>query len=213
MADKSAISVWVSDADTQPIPTPSNPNSSRADLLVVTATGLPTTVTSRPAPALIRAGDLRAVMVSEAKIVGYYVLANPEQAIAGPDGRSVRPEWSQALRTSRSNGPGYCRIWDYTPPAADGTACVQHSCQTLKAFSGAPVFVLRDASSDNWAVVGVHVDNSEQASSKDCGDFVGAGEMHAPDQSGLLNGRGGLAAAIPASLMINPTLASRSADH
>ncbi|MFC3071461.1 trypsin-like serine peptidase [Phenylobacterium soli] len=192
LVDRSVSDAPVAPAAVQPLPAPANLRSSRSDILVIEAHGLPQAVRLRAAPAVVAPTQLSGVMVSEALLVGYFVLADAERAIPGPGGHSDPPAWTEALRSTRKVGAGYCRLWDYTAVRADGSACIQHSCQTEKGFSGSPVFVRRD--DGVWAVAGVHVNNAENPGSQECGDFVGRAG------TGVLMERGGIAAAVPASL-------------
>lgn len=187
----SASNVPVVLAASQPIPSPSRKNAGH-DMVVLRAASLPTAVKALSGPTLLASVDLRKVMISEAYVVGYFALSKPEGVIGKPDGTPGRlPAWNEALRTTTKVGLGYCRAWDYTSPATDGVACIQHSCQAVKGFSGAPVFVRRDDGA--WQLAGVHVASGEGAEST-CPAFA-SGEPR-----GLLRGNGGLAAALPKTL-------------
>lgn len=192
MVDKSALRIPVKIAVNQPFATP---GTGRRDLLLLQASALPAAVKARPGAGMLSSDQVAALKVAQAFVVGYFPLANPDELLPEKGGRGRMPEWSQALRSTRMVGEGYCRVWDYTPPAADGAACVQHGCQTVKGFSGAPVFARkRGAGGSVWVMIGVHVANGENAASAVCGAFTGQ------PSGGLLNARGGIAAALPKSL-------------
>jgi len=192
MVDKSAIRIPVRIAAVQPF---AAPGAGRRDILVLEAVGLPAAVKARAGVRLLSSDQVAALKVAQAFIAGYFPLANPDELLPVNGDRGRLPEWSQALRSTRTIGVGYCRVWDYTPPAADGAACVQHGCQTVKGFSGAPVFARkRSAGGDVWVMIGVHVANGENAASAVCGTFAGQ------PSGGLLNARGGIAAALPKAL-------------
>jgi len=193
MIDKSALDVPVRVAPSQPFATP---GTGRRDILVLTSDGLPSAFSTRAGAAMATSDKLPTLKVAQAFVAGYFSLANPAAVLPPNGSRGRLPEWSQALRYTRTVGVGYCRVWDYTPPAVDGAACLQHGCQTIKGFSGAPVFARkRDVGENVWVMIGVHVASGENADAEVCGTFVGQ------SSGGLLSTRGGIAAALPNALV------------
>ena len=187
----SASNVPVVLAAAQPVPSPSLTKVGH-DMVVLRAESLPPDVKVLSGPTLLASINLPKVMLSEAYVVGYFTLSNPEGVIGKPDGTPGRlPAWNEALRTTAKVRRGYCQAWDYTPPSMDGVACIQHSCQTMKGFSGAPVFVRRDNGA--WQLAGVHVASGEAADAR-CDAFASG------KPGGFMQGGGGLAAALPKTM-------------
>lgn len=166
--------------------------SGRQDLLVIEAPTLAATVRARrPANGLGKP----LTVAEPAVAIGYFPLANPQQRFPTTVGkRGLAPPWAEALRMTRTDGINYCRVWSRSTEL-DGSGCVEHSCQTVGGFSGAPVFVDRGVpGTPRWEVAGINVAGAiVKKTAGSCGKFD-----HKP--GGVLGLIGAVAASLPATL-------------
>lgn len=168
--------------------------TSSHDILLIRAPTLSNAITDRPGQTDFTVAQI-ATAGTPALVIGYFPLADPERAIPKfPNTLGTPAPWNRALRMTRPEGIGYCRVWDASA-AADGTRCIEHSCQTTGAFSGAPVFINTsgDDQHPKWSVVGINVADAEKKSPSECGAF-GNGK------DGLMSSNGAIAAAVPTRL-------------
>lgn len=193
MVDQSDDPRLVDPVKNEPWPT-AQPWSSARDVVLIQVPTLAKAVRDR-AVALDFTDAGVANVGQPALAIGYFPLADPERSIPAEPGENGKaPPWNTSLRMTRVEGKGYCRVWDSSAAAADGSRCIEHSCQTTTGFSGTPVFVNRGTEEvPVWSVIGLNVDDAFKKDAAGCGSFSSG-------QTGLMRLNGSIAAAVPKRL-------------
>lgn len=88
-----------------------------------------------------------AIIGNEVLIPGYFHFARTTNR------GLTQSSWRDSIRSTKSIGGGYCRIFDVS--ARGGTGCLVHLCQAIPGFSGSPV--LQSSAPNTYSVVGVNV--------------------------------------------------------
>lgn len=103
---------------------------------------------------------------SPAILIGYFAMAEA--------GRYdyARAPWWESLRSSSVEG--YCRVF-LQARGSDGKGCIEHSCQAVPGFSGAPLFVKDNG---QWRIVGIHVAGGADLGKRACGFQPEGGRLH-----------------------------------
>lgn len=188
-SDPNPVAVKLDPVASQPYPAPTAKIPSGQDIILFRAPALAAVVKAR---ARFDAFAIDTTVAEEAYVVGVYILAKARLSTPSSIGVvGVAPLWTDALRTTKIDGTNYCRVWDHSR-SADGGGCIEHSCQTLPGFSGAPVFI-RAKGSAKWMVAGANVAGASDRAG--CGRFT-----HVPS-TGILGQVGALAAVIPRSII------------
>ena len=176
-----------------------SPSGSARDLVALRAKGLPDNVRNRTLDANDYAGPTKAT--EEALVIGYFPIANPGEVLPIGGGVPKAAPWVQALRRTHSDH-NYCRVWDRSS-LDDRSGCIEHSCQAMGGFSGAPLFVKRDG---RWLVAGLNVEgvsaNKGTKEPRSCGEF-----RSGPD--GALARIGGVAAIVTSATLANQVVLAR----
>jgi hypothetical protein len=169
------------DAKLEVVPDRSELFGSSRDLIVLRGVGLPASVTGVPAIQVDKPAPL-----AKAALVGYFAAADPEKLIPRSSLETgAFPPWPSSLRATQEQGAGYCRIWDWTS-ASDQSGCLIHSCQSMRGFSGAPLFV---QTGGTWRLAGIQVAAGNLIDKSDCKGFASGNPRSAIGVSGAIAAR------------------------
>lgn len=194
MADVSAVLVKTTIQPNRPFPPTPSYNAAK-DLVILVADGLPQAVRNRR----LAGSDFAQSTVAEpALLIGYFPLANADQRLPADLSTGSAAPWNAGLRMTSDTEGAYCRVWDRSK-SEGASGCLEHSCQSVGGFSGAPIFVKRNG---QWRVVGLNVAGAttDEKTAASCGTF-------AFGSNGLLNFTGSIAAVV-SSTTVSTEIAS-----